>query len=72
MGLEVTFSTYVIIMVTDEPSLQIKRQATQKLREHFSEPMLAQAQAHNARSQSGSMIEEEDYELRKRQEGSPM
>ncbi|KAF8825019.1 hypothetical protein HHX47_DHR7000026 [Lentinula edodes] len=61
-----------LLSITQTMGLEIKRQATQKLREHFSEPMLAQAQAHNARSQSGSMIEEEDYELRKRQEGSPM
>ncbi|KAJ3877239.1 RHD3/Sey1 [Lentinula edodes] len=61
-----------LLSITQTMGLEIKRQATQKLREHFSEPMLAQAQAHNARSQSSSMIEEEDYELRKRQEGSPM
>ncbi|KAJ3860174.1 RHD3/Sey1 [Lentinula novae-zelandiae] len=61
-----------LLSITQTMGLEIKRQATQKLREHFSEPMLAQAQAHNARSQSGSMIEEEDHELRKRQEGSPM
>ncbi|KAJ3890955.1 RHD3/Sey1 [Lentinula edodes] len=61
-----------LLSITQTMGLEIKRQATQKLREHFSEPMLAQAQAHNARSQSGSMIEEEDYELRTRQEGSPM
>ncbi|KAJ3854447.1 RHD3/Sey1 [Lentinula lateritia] len=61
-----------LLSITQTMGLEIKRQATQKLREHFSEPMLAQAQAHNARSQSGYMIEEEDHELRKRQERSPM
>ncbi|KAJ3788088.1 RHD3/Sey1 [Lentinula aff. detonsa] len=61
-----------LFSVSQTMGLEIKRQATQKLREHFSEPVLAQAQAHNARSQSGSMIEDEDRELRERQRESPM
>ncbi|KAJ3744238.1 RHD3/Sey1 [Lentinula detonsa] len=61
-----------LFSVSQTMGLEIKRQATQKLREHFSEPVLAQAQAHNARSHSGSMIEDEDRELRERQRESPM
>ncbi|KAJ3800692.1 RHD3/Sey1 [Lentinula aff. detonsa] len=71
MGLEASIF-YQLILRELKFRLQIKRQATQKLREHFSEPVLAQAQAHNARSHSGSMIEDEDKELRERQRESPM
>ncbi|KAJ3985596.1 RHD3/Sey1 [Lentinula detonsa] len=71
MGLEASIF-YQLILRELKFRLQIKRQATQKLREHFSEPVLAQAQAHNARSHSGSMIEDEDRELRERQRESPM
>ncbi|KAJ3997835.1 RHD3/Sey1 [Lentinula boryana] len=71
MGLEASIF-YQMILRELKFRLQIKRQATQKLREHFSEPVLAQAQAHNARSNSGSMIEDEDRELRERQRESPM
>ncbi|KAJ3775731.1 RHD3/Sey1 [Lentinula raphanica] len=61
-----------LLSVTQTMGMEVKRQATQKLREHFAEPVLAQAQAHNAQSRSGSMIEDEDKELRERQRGSPM
>ncbi|KAJ3734175.1 RHD3/Sey1 [Lentinula guzmanii] len=71
MGLEASIF-YQLILRELKFRLQIKRQATQKLREHFSEPVLAQAQAHNARSHSGSMIEDEDRELRERKRESPM
>ncbi|KIK63215.1 hypothetical protein GYMLUDRAFT_242260 [Collybiopsis luxurians FD-317 M1] len=60
-----------LFSITQTMGAEIQRQASQRLREHFSEPVLAQAQAHAARSNSNS-IDDEDNELRKRGGGSPM
>ncbi|KAF5375608.1 hypothetical protein D9757_008542 [Collybiopsis confluens] len=60
-----------LFSISQTMGAEVKRQATRRLREHFSEPVLAQAQAHAARTGSTS-IEDEDIELRNRRGGSPM
>jgi len=58
-----------LLSITQTMASEVQRQASQRLREHFSEPALAQAQAH--RSQSVS-IEDDDTELRRRTGGLTM
>jgi len=48
-----------LLSITQTMGSEIQRQAANRLREHFSEPALAQAQAHHARSQSISIEEDE-------------
>jgi protein SEY1 len=58
-----------LLSITQTLGIEVKRQATQRLREHFSEPVLAQAQAHAAR-QSDS-IDDEDNDSKRPWNGSP-
>ncbi|THU96755.1 root hair defective 3 GTP-binding protein [Dendrothele bispora CBS 962.96] len=59
-----------LLQVGSSMAAEVQRQAAQRLREHFAEPV--QAQVARAQSLSPSINDDEDQQLRRRRQASPM